>query len=72
MRPTIIAGNWKMNLNMADAKQLASGLKEKLPNNKDREVWIFPSHLHVPSVSQVVEGSRIRVGIQNFEIAYYT
>ncbi len=66
MRPTIIAGNWKMNLNMADAKQLASGLKEKLPNNKDREVWIFPSHLHVPSVSQVVEGSRIRVGIQNF------
>lgn len=66
MRPTIIAGNWKMNLNLAQAKEIATGLKAGLPKLENKQVWIFPSHLHIPAVVEIAKGSPIQVGIQNF------
>ena len=54
MRPVIIAGNWKMNLSHAEATKLSRGLKEGQPKDGKRAVWVFPSHLHVPSASQIL------------------
>jgi triosephosphate isomerase (TIM) len=65
MRPTIIAGNWKMNLGLSEAKTLAEGIKKGLPSLKDTLVWVFPSHLHIPAVVEAVKGSPITVGVQN-------
>ncbi|MCG9876786.1 MAG: triose-phosphate isomerase [Leptospiraceae bacterium] len=66
MRPVIIAGNWKMNLSHAEATKLSRGLKNDKPKDGKRAVWVFPSHLHLPSVSEILDGSGISVGLQNF------
>lgn len=66
MRPTIIAGNWKMNLNLAEAKAIATGLKDGLPKLENKKVWVFPSNLHIPAVTDILKGSPIEVGVQNF------
>lgn len=66
MRPTIIAGNWKMNLNLSQAKAIAEGLKKDLPELGNTKVWVFPSHLHIPAVAFALQGSPVEVGVQNF------
>lgn len=65
MRPIIIAGNWKMNLNLSSAKSLADGIKKGLPELKNTKVWVFPSHLHIPTVVESLKGSPVEVGVQN-------
>lgn len=65
MRPTIIAGNWKMNLGLSEAKALAEGIRKGLPSSLQSEVWVFPSHLHIPAVVEAVKDSPIQVGVQN-------
>ncbi len=65
MRKKIIAGNWKMNLSLAEAKALAIGLKEKVSSKTEAEVMVFPSHIHLPAVSEILNGTNITVGAQN-------
>ncbi|TGN18191.1 triose-phosphate isomerase [Leptospira idonii] len=65
MRRKIIAGNWKMNLTLSEANAIASGLKEKLPSKTDAEVMVFPSFIHLPSVSSILGETNIVVGSQN-------
>ena len=61
---SIIAGNWKMNLNLAEAKELASAIRNGLKPTS-HEVIVFPSDLHIPAVSEILEGSSVKLGIQN-------
>ncbi|GBF48751.1 triosephosphate isomerase [Leptospira ryugenii] len=64
MRRKIIAGNWKMNLKLSEAKQIALGLRNlSTPNHID--VMVFPSASHLLSVSEILEGSKVKVGAQN-------
>jgi len=64
MRKKFIAGNWKMNLNTADAVTLATGLKNAL-GTADIDVAICPTMVQLTSVINVVNGSPIGVGAQN-------
>ena len=68
MRRPLIAGNWKMNLNRADAVALASGL---VAAQKDSEcdVLVCPSTVYLDAVSKAIAGSDISLGAQdvNFE-----
>jgi triosephosphate isomerase (TIM) len=66
MRPTIIAGNWKMNLSLVEAKALATGIKDGIPKLENTKVWVFPSQLHIPAVTDILKGTLVEVGIQNF------
>lgn len=60
----MIAGNWKMNLNLEEAKTLASGIKNGLKDTK-HEIVVFPSFVHLPAVSEIVKGTAVKTGVQN-------
>jgi len=63
-RRKIVAGNWKMNLNLQDAVKLANEVKQGL-SNPACDVILFPSYLFISNVMQTVAGSGIKVGAQN-------
>lgn len=67
MRKKFIAGNWKMNLDGAGAKALASGLKERLGSMKPgaADIAVCPPFVYVAAVAEVLAGSAIQVGAQN-------
>lgn len=66
MRKTIIAGNWKMNLSLADGVKLvqdiAAGISQK-PTSA--EVLVLPAFPYLASVAQAVGSSGIQVGSQD-------
>lgn len=65
-RQKIVAGNWKMNLNLADAKQLVSSVCSKMSEFDDTQVIFFPSFPFLSDVKQVLEkGKPVFLGAQN-------
>ncbi|MGE3181387.1 MAG: triose-phosphate isomerase [Phycisphaerae bacterium] len=64
MRKPIVAGNWKMNLDLAGAKQLAKAICEEAPAN-GCDVICCPPSTYIHSVSGVCAGSPVQVGGQN-------
>lgn len=64
MRKKIIAGNWKMNLTLAEAITITKGLVATSETSA-HEVMIFPSALHLESVASIAKGSKLIVGAQN-------
>lgn len=65
MRRLLMAGNWKMHLDLRGAQQLAAGLKRELGDVTDRDVVVFPPYPFLADVADVVENSAIEVGAQN-------
>jgi triosephosphate isomerase (TIM) len=65
MRTPLIAGNWKMNLNIFDSIKLATELKGLVAGVSDREILICPSFTTLSSVNDVVKGSNVILGAQN-------
>jgi len=66
MRKKIIAGNWKMNLNLSAAKALAEGTKAGIQGKSlNCEVQVFPSNVHLPLVASIFAGTEVLVGAQN-------
>ncbi|XOV68498.1 MAG: triose-phosphate isomerase [Fluviicola sp.] len=63
MAQKIVAGNWKMNLNLDEAKALVQKVNEK-NTREDVTVMMFPPALFVSEVA--AETDRIKVGTQNF------
>ncbi|MFM7393563.1 MAG: triose-phosphate isomerase [Cyanobium sp.] len=66
MRKTVIAGNWKMHMTCAEARAFADAflpLVAKLP--ADREVVIAPPFTAIPTLTDVLRGSRVAVSAQN-------
>jgi len=64
-RKLIIAGNWKMNKTVAEAKDLVSGLKLELANIKDVDVVVCPPFTALSAVSEVIIDTDIRLGAQD-------
>ena len=66
MRKKIVAGNWKMNLNLQEGVALATELKNALAADQPNcEVVICTPFIHLASVAQVLEGSVIGLGAEN-------
>src|SRR6516164_9453156 len=66
MRPPLIAGNWKMNGLLKDARDLAAGLRKDLGDNAGGpEVLVCPPFLVLDAVRQILDGSPIRLGAQD-------
>jgi len=68
-RTPIIAGNWKMNLTHDAAVALGKGVDAAWKSHGDREVWVFPPAPYAVSVARALEGSPVRVGLQNTHVA---
>lgn len=65
MRTPIIAGNWKCNLRLDTAFELASGLKERIDGIEGVEKIVCPSFIHIPSIEVALTMTSIRVGAQD-------
>jgi len=65
MRRPFIAGNWKMNLNRAEAMALARGLAEAVGGSPKADVAICPPSCYLDPVAQIVKGSAVALGAQN-------
>ena len=66
-RKPLIAGNWKMNLTAAKARDLVAALAPEAVALRDAvDVAVFPTALHVAAVVAAVgDGSAMAVGVQN-------
>ncbi|MBQ2208971.1 MAG: triose-phosphate isomerase [Prevotella sp.] len=66
MRKKIVAGNWKMNLNLQEGIALAKELNDALKADKPNcDVVICTPFIHLASVANVLEGSVIGLGAEN-------
>ena len=65
MRRTFIAGNWKMNKDLAGALELANALKAAVADDTPVDVGVFPPFVYLPAVVQALEGSPVVAGAQN-------
>ena len=71
MRTTFIAGNWKMNLTVATATELAAELSEVLAGNNAIDVAVCPSSGFLHAVGSEISSSPIRLGAQNLYPSTY-
>lgn len=66
MRKKIVAGNWKMNLNLQEGVALAKELNEALTADKPNcDVVICTPFIHLASVAKELEGCVIGLGAEN-------
>lgn len=66
MRKTVIAGNWKMNYDLAQSESLIVELKSLLKNETPNcDVIVCPPFPSLSEVSKLLKGSIIKLGAQN-------
>lgn len=65
MRRPMIAGNWKMNLNCADAANLAASIKNGLDPQLGHEVLLAVSFTNLEAVRKEISSSPILLSAQN-------
>ncbi len=65
MRRPYIAGNWKMNMTIEQAEQLAGALVDGVSADTGVEVAVIPPFLAIPTVARVIEGSAVQLGAQD-------
>ena len=66
MRKNIVAGNWKMNMNLQDGVALAKEINEALVADKPNcEVIICTPFIHLASVAGVLDSTVVGLGAEN-------
>ena len=61
----IVAGNWKMNLNINEAIELSNGLLKHNEVFVEEKIIIFPSFLIIPEIYNLYKNSKISIGAQD-------
>jgi triosephosphate isomerase len=64
MRKPIIAGNWKMTMSIAEAKNFVTAIKDRI-NGTDVEAVLCVPFTMLKDVKEVTEETAIKVGAQN-------
>ncbi len=67
MRKKIVAGNWKMNMNLSEGLTLAGSIsKHYLENPSQRaEAVLCTPFIHLAGVSEILKTSKVALGAQN-------
>ncbi len=65
MKKQFIAGNWKMNLTLEEAKGLARKICDGLAGSDAVDVGVFPSFVYLKEVYDIFKDSKVFVGAQN-------
>ncbi len=66
MRKRIVAGNWKMNMNLQDGIKLATEVNDSLKADKPNcEVVICTPFIHLASVNGLLDKSLVKLGAEN-------
>ena len=65
MRKTLIAGNWKMHLNVSGASLLVRRLNEHIAIHRDVEVVLAPPMLDLQPISLQIDRRKFKLAAQN-------
>ena len=65
MRTPLVAGNWKMNKNVVEARELTTGLTSKIGGITGVEKVICPPFTSLMAVASMLAGTDIGLGAQN-------
>lgn len=65
MRKKVIAGNWKMNLDLHQSQKLVSEIINGLGKDNRADVIICPPFTSLSEVSSLLKGTQIKLGAQN-------
>ena len=64
MRKKIIAGNWKMNYTLTEADYFVNEIKDRI-NTNEVDVVICPNNICLERISDIIDGTNIKLGAQN-------
>ena len=65
MTRPLIAGNWKMNLDRAQATALAEAIAQRSGKIKGADLAVFPPSVYLDAVAKALTGSSVSLGAQN-------
>ncbi|MGH7335547.1 MAG: triose-phosphate isomerase [Candidatus Rokuibacteriota bacterium] len=65
MRTLLIIGNWKMHGTIAEARALATGIRDGLTQRPDADVALCPPYTALAAVGAILAGGPIELGAQN-------
>jgi triosephosphate isomerase len=65
MRTPLVAGNWKMNKTVAEARELVSTMSAKLREIPNVEKVLCPPFIAIPPLADMLKDSGIDLGAQN-------
>jgi triosephosphate isomerase len=65
MRTPIIAGNWKMNMTIAEATDLVRAMRRQLNEIKGVDRVVCPPFTALSAVAELLQATEIQVGAQN-------
>ena len=65
MRTPFVAGNWKMNKTVAEARELVSTMGKELKNIKNVEKVLCPPFISLVAVANLISGTDLGLGAQN-------
>ncbi|MBI6119601.1 triose-phosphate isomerase [Salegentibacter maritimus] len=69
MRKKIVAGNWKMNNDLAETQELLSHLKMQLVKEPETEVMVAPAFTNLYSAFESLKDTQVQVVAQNMHQA---
>ncbi|RME99979.1 MAG: triose-phosphate isomerase [Chloroflexi bacterium] len=69
MRTPIIAGNWKMHKTVAEAVELATGVRNAVTDVVGVDVVLCPPFTALAALKDVLAGSNVGLGAQNMHFA---
>ena len=61
-----VGGNWKMNLHLAEATELAAAVASQVRKDPAVEVAVFPAFPYLADVAGKLAGSAVKLGAQDF------
>ncbi|MFP4012467.1 MAG: triose-phosphate isomerase [Chitinispirillaceae bacterium] len=64
-RKNFIAGNWKMNTTLDEARALAKGVVEVVGSVTDVDVAVCPPYTNLLAVAEELKGSNVKLGAQD-------
>jgi triosephosphate isomerase (TIM) len=65
MRKKVIAGNWKMNMDLHQSQKLVSEIINGLGKDNKAEVIVCPPFTSLNEVSSLLKGTQVKLGAQN-------
>jgi triosephosphate isomerase len=68
MRKQYIAGNWKMNLTLEEARGIARKLCDVIADAETVDIGVFPPFVYLKDVCDILSSSKIFVGAQNMNM----
>ncbi len=65
MRKRIIAGNWKMNLDIRETETLINGIVARVEGIRDVDIVVCPPFTNLQTAAELVRGTNVGLGAQN-------